>query len=470
MASGWEAVGGVLGGGIDRAGAFEQGRLRTAQTENAILQAQERQLRNIAAETRAATEERVRRTEAEHGIDKVPLADIMGAGYGNYDQVMSGRLKGQEHGFRGTLANPEASGTDRFLAAQGVQGKVLNPFDMVGQAEYADLRNPDAGLNTTALGESLIDENVAQTAAANALAEQRQRAPAAGGAGASADPRGKPPAGYKWNPAFDPALPAGPGNLELLPITGGAADINSPRPLGMNALTQFARVLNAAGNTALDLATIVNMPSGASSGWFGKPNDKGVMSMVPGNLANQVTPAEVQQYRAIMGTLGEQLATIERTGMRGSQGLAERFNDLALLPTDDVFTKMLKLAQMRQTVENGMDTLASLNSLPQPMLDRTTLLKQRVAQAIPFTPRDVLMLQQSKDPTMTLEKMLRGHGASAGTGGPSPAVAPGATPNVRRPIPPRNAHGWELLEDADGNLAYVSPDGRQIEEVDPNAF
>lgn len=50
----------------------------------------------------------------------------------------------------------------------------------------------------------------------------------------------------------------------------------------------------------------------------------------------------------------------------------------------------------------------------------------------------------------------------------SARTAPVATPRPSKPaaaLPPRNAKGWALQEDAKGNRAYVSPDGRQFEEV-----
>lgn len=47
--------------------------------------------------------------------------------------------------------------------------------------------------------------------------------------------------------------------------------------------------------------------------------------------------------------------------------------------------------------------------------------------------------------------------------GPRPGT-PAAQPKPAA-LPPRNAKGWALQEDARGNRAYVSPDGRQFEEV-----
>jgi hypothetical protein len=421
MASGWEAVGGVLGGGIDRAGAFEQGRLRTAQTENAILQAQERQLRNIAAETRAATEERVRRTEAEQGIDKVPLADIMGAGYGNYDQVMSGRLKGQEHGFRGTLANPEASGTDRFLAAQGVQGKVLNPFDMVGQAEFADLRNPDAGLNTTALGESLIDENVAQTAAANALADQRARAPAAGGAPGAP---GEPPRGYILNPDYDSSQPIGEGNYPYL-------DARQP-VMGARESAFFNRVYGSAVAMERDLSNLMQMPFGTSIGVLGvgPAAQHGTPSpaALSGALKYQLSEPETQAYNASLGGMNRALSFIEGQGLVGSNTIAESYDTLLLRPGESLEMAMYKMAQMKQTVEAGLAPHISNPRVPMEQKKAIRELMDRLDASIPFEVEDVIALQFGKARSLreATEQRLQREGAGAGIGAPPPAAAPPA--------------------------------------------
>jgi hypothetical protein len=441
MATPWETLGATLGGGIDREGAYEKGRLHTAQTESALGMARQRQLENTALEEKAKARAGIEESLVKSGVPAEQaqlqarlMAGELGSEYANATQ---GALRQQEFELRDVLSDPAAPADVQFNAGQGVQGKVLPRYQVDGNVSQ-DLLGEELGLTATPVGESVIGANQASANASNAAAYLRMtqagdpdyRTASGGGGG-----RDGVPSGYKRNPAFDPSRPASPDNPELVPMSGGPNDPNAPYRLGVNALAQFSRVLNAAGNTALDLGNIMAMPSGASSGWFGQPG-KNLLSMVPGNLANQVSPAEVQQYRAVIGTLGEQLSTIERMGMRGSQGLSARFDDLQLLPTDDVFTKMYKLAQMRQTVENGMDTLLSLNALQGDMAARAEGLKNTVATAIPFTPRDVLALQESKDPNATLGQMLQQNGAPASP--PAPA-APGDAPAA----PAGNVERWE---------------------------
>lgn len=421
MASGWEAVGGVLGGGIDRTGAFEQGRLRTAQTENAIQQAQERQLKNIAAEAQAAAIERVRRTEAAAGIDQVPLADIMESGYGNFDQAMGGRLKGQEHGFRETLSDPAATGADRFLAGQGVQGKVLNPFDMVGGAEYVDLRNPDAGLKTTALGDSLIDENVAQTAAANALADQRQRAPVGGTAPGAA---GKPPSGYVLNPEYDPSQPIGEGNYPYL-------DARQP-VMGARESAFFNRVYGSAVAMERDLSNLMQMPLGTSIGVLGvgpaaQPGTPSAGALA-GALKYQISEPETQAYNAALGGMNRALSFIEGQGLVGSNTIAESYDTLLLRPGESLEMAMFKMAQMKQTVESGLEPHLANPRVPMEQKKAIRELMDRLEASIPFEVEDVIAIQFGKARSLreATQQRLQREGAGVGIGGVAAPAAPAA--------------------------------------------
>jgi hypothetical protein len=464
MPTGWENFGSVLGGGIDRAGAYDEGRLHTAKTEGALEQARQRQLQNVALEAKNRAQQRVRDDIAKAGIVPQEQQDLLGSVMlgemgADFNAGMGGMAKGQEIDFRSTLGDPAAAPEAQFAAGQAVQGKALSPYETVGAGGYTDLRAGAPSIENTPLGDSMIMENEATAALTSDKQANPQRYRADASDPTSTLPTGaKVQAGYYANPDYDPTDPESP---MVLPITGGDKDPNAPQKLGVNALAQFARVLNAAGNTALDLGNIMEMPSGASTGWFGQPGTT-LLGATPGVLANKVTAAEVQQYKAIVGTLGEQLSTIERMGVRGSQGLTQKFDDLALREGDDVFTKMLKLAQMRQTVENGMDTLLSLNALSPDMAARATQLRNDISGAVPFTPKEVLALQQSKKPGMTMGDMLTQQRLT------KPPAAPGRAPTTRPAavpeIPLKNDKGWELMEDGDGNKAYVSPSG-EIEEV-----
>jgi hypothetical protein len=92
-------------------------------------------------------------------------------------------------------------------------------------------------------------------------------------------------------------------------------------------------------------------------------------------------------------------------------------------------------------------------------------------RSVPYTPRDVIALEaaQAQNPNVTLRQLIQEKRGAA----PEPA-GPERTLGGQEVLPPNpkgqelplvNDKGWQLLEDAQGNLAYVSPDGREIEEV-----
>lgn len=79
--------------------------------------------------------------------------------------------------------------------------------------------------------------------------------------------------------------------------------------------------------------------------------------------------------------------------------------------------------------------------------------------------------KQVEDKQVRLANVIRAAEIAAGRAEPLTPRAGGASgswgdkPPPPAALPPRNAKGWALQEDAKGNRAYVSPDGRQFEEV-----
>jgi hypothetical protein len=426
-ASGWEQLGNVLGSGIDRTGAYETGRLRTAQTENALLTARGRQLKNVADEKQAKALDDADVAMAAAGIDPAQaklLKNIALGGYGSdFNAGMSGLATGQEMGFRDTLASPEADPANRFLAGQGVQGKVLNPYDMVGQAEYADLRAPDAGLKTTSLGDSLIDENVAGAGANNALADLRRVQAGdpdystVSGGGSAAGGAGKPPSGFIANPAFDPTKPVGPENFAFV-------DARQP-VMGARESVFFNRIVGGAKNAQQTIQNIVNLPVNTSAGVLGIGSRPGANMLTAGvdALRNTVSSQSVQSYNAMIAGLDTNLAQIEGHGLAASDAFRGQYDRLALREGDTEFTRLRKLAEMAQTIESGLDPYLSNPRIPTQQKQYMQELITKVREVIPFTHGDIAMLEQS-DGTVTLGDLIKAKGLS--TAQPSAPVQPSA--------------------------------------------
>jgi hypothetical protein len=476
--SGWETFGSVLGGGIDRVGAFEQGRLRTAQTESALGMARKRQLENVSLEAKNRAQEQFRESLAKSGMlppEQVDLAanTVLGELGSDFNSTMSGLETGQEMNFRDTLADPAAGPGMRFLAGQGVQGKVLSPYEIQGNM-VSDLRRPDQEPVANDLGEAMIDTQQATAELRRVQAGDPDYTTVSGSGGAGG--LGKEPPKYKVNPNFDPSRPAGPDNPEVVPVVGGSADPNVGPAMGVRERAVVGRIFNAARNTAADLGNIVEMPSGASLGrlgiGLGATPGSTVMDAVAGSMKLALSPQEVRRYNQSIGNLSVQIRTLEQMGMQGTQGMAEQFDTLQFRPEDTVADKMYKLAIIRQSLENAVGTILSLNqNMPDEAKSWAQETITNAQRSVPYTPRDVIALEaaQAQNPNVTLRQLIQEKRGAA----PEPA-GPARTLGGQEVLPPNpkgqelplvNDKGWQLLEDAQGNLAYVSPDGREIEEV-----
>lgn len=449
MADGWATLGASLAG-IDREGAFNEGRLRTAQTENALMLARKHQLANVAAEAEAEARARMTDELAKAGVKNPEmLGTALAGGYGNFDQVTQGGLNIQEQGFRDTLGNPTADPNAQFAAGQGVQGKMLNPYDAVGAGDYVDIRNPDAGLKPTPLGETMAAENQATQDASTALAELRRVQAGdpdyttVSGAGSTTGGPGKPPAGFIANPNFDPTKPIGDGNYAYV-------DARAPQ-MGARESVFFNRIIGGARNAQQTIENIVGLKVGASAGVLGigsKPGDNMFTATVD-TLRNQVAPQDVQTYNTMIAGLDANLAQIEGHGLATSDSFRGQYDRLALREGDTEFTRLRKLAEMAQTIESGMEPYLSNPRIPQQQKQYVQEVVRKVRESIPFTHGDIALLEQEARPGRTLRDLINEKGLA---GGAAPAVDPTAVAPTGA-----DADGWFEVEP--GVKVRVKPQG-----------
>jgi hypothetical protein len=112
---------------------------------------------------------------------------------------------------------------------------------------------------------------------------------------------------------------------------------------------------------------------------------------------------------------------------------------------------MLKLSQMRQSVESSMDTLLSLNRLPPDGRKQAERLRNDIQTIIPFTSRDVIALGRPENADRTLAEVIQSQG-----GGniptdrqgvvvtPSDLTRPGIRPDIGGA--PADASGGDITE------------------------
>lgn len=142
---GAESIGFLLGGGSKmlRQQAFEEGRLNTAKTEQALSAAREMRLKAQAAATKQREAERFEEVAIANGMPPAQAALIgnlmRSEGGADFSAGMTGLETGQEMDFRDIVADPTKSAVERLRAGQGIQGKVTGDFGPIGAHGVVDL-------------------------------------------------------------------------------------------------------------------------------------------------------------------------------------------------------------------------------------------------------------------------------------------------------------------------------------------
>ena len=424
MATGWGSLGEALGGGIDRDGAFEQGRLRTAQTESALGLARQRQLENMAKEAQAKATERLREQEAKLGVGStdMSLVDLFEAGAGNWDQVTGGRGNLQDQGFVDVLGDKDAALGDQFSAGQALQRKVLPKMNVTGDV-YENLMDPAAGLALTPAGTSNAAVDRATENLRNVQAGdpdyRNWGSPSSTGPG----PNGiKPPSGYMENPAYNPELPIGEGNYPLL-------DMRPPTQGSREAVFNERQMMSMA-QAIPDLVNTMLLPATANTGIFGigsRPGESIIQSSVDA-LRNTLASETVRAYETQSAQTARGLAWIESNGLSPSEAIMKSFESLIIRPGDSGFDALRKLANMRQTVDQMVVVKQSNPRIPKVMRDEMLRLQAQLHQALPFTVEDVNLLQFKPGKYRTLGDVAKEKGLMGSAAPATAPAAPGAEP------------------------------------------
>lgn len=218
-------------------------------------------------------------------------------------------------------------------------------------------------------------------------------------------------------------------NRTPINASGIGIDKSSASSGGGRYQAQVGRILTDAKDATTDLGNLANLPLTASTGWFGgrgADTGKSLLTSTMDVLANKVTPQDVQDYNTTAVGLGRALSGLETGGMQVNQGLMSQFEKLQLADGDTQFTKMRKLATMRQQGTNALETfLTSPLAAPAQKAYAQQMISD-MQKAIPWTPADVTALEHSKDPKATLLDTARKNrlGSSSAPAAPAAPAQP----------------------------------------------
>lgn len=423
MASGWQALGNAIGGGnkLPSALAYEQGQSIGANTADALAQARARVDKNNYMENM----DQDPHVQAAFPDPKDRATYIAATLAGQSPESLVSAQSGQfKLGQQKAIADPTTSDaqTARNLLSIGQNANIIHNVGEAGS--MTNELHPDLGVQVSplgaAIGGSTVAKNNAEAAASSSTVPLH--ASQAHLADVTANNGGKLPNGYA--PAIDadgnPVLDLGTGLPKLTFRGGGPADVDAPKPQGAVEARMMNRSLDAATQSAKDLAQIVQLPVGASQGvlGYGATPGKTLLQSVKGDLTNRLAPTEVQQYGVVSSGMSRALASLEAAGGIPSGAFQGSFDKLNILDGDSTETAMLKLAKQRQIIESALSSTITENPrVPAKSKEVANDLLTQLRTAIPFEPMDVIKLHNG-DGKMTLAQSM---GIKPG----APAAAPG---------------------------------------------
>lgn len=173
---------------------------------------------------------------------------------------------------------------------------------------------------------------------------------------------------------------------EAKKAASGSAGVMGSREM---AFTQ--RVLGAANQSAKILGNLVQLPIESSTGVFGdKQPGTGLMSASGNVLARNLTPQEAQTYQVMATGIQRNLAAIESMGLAPPGALTHQMESVIFKEGDTQLTKMHKLADIRQIIEAGLETMVSNPRVPDAMRKLAEKNVSELRAAVPFTQTDVI--------------------------------------------------------------------------------
>jgi hypothetical protein len=482
--SGWGSLGEILGGGVDTSQAYETGRLRTAQTEDALMAARNKQLENMAAEFKAKNQAGFEDARVAMGVPAAQAhmeATIVNGNLGsNFAATQSGMQTGLENTALQTLGNPNASLGDQFSAGQVAEHKFVPRVQWNGNVG-TDVTQYQPGTAPVTYPNQVAQ---AQIGSDNALAYSRMHPELSpsGADNAGLDPYhgvfGKPNPGEMANQNFNPSLPASRDNLPFVMRPEDPAA--SAAPIGSRERGMLASVTHGVIEGTQHLGVIMNQPAGADTGLFGSnvfgTHGVGLLQASSNNLRQSLGSTEVKQYNTLMGGQARNAAFIENFGRVPTDGqIASVMSQITFMPGDstDIEAKMMKAASYRNVIENGVRTfMAIYGKNPDTPPDLIQLMQEadaNVKKIVPYTMDDVNAL--STNPGQSLIEVTKKRMLNKPVGGavvlhtPSPVPPnPGTVEKPGAAFPSTNARGWRKMKDAGGNYAYVGPNG-EVEEI-----
>jgi len=182
---------------------------------------------------------------------------------------------------------------------------------------------------------------------------------------------------------------------------------------GMGRVQQMVGRLTLAGNEVTKSAeNLMKLGINTDSGWFGiaNPQHGGILTSMKNALTNKVSQEDTKAYGIMVSGVKRNLAAIEAAGNMPPGSLTAQMDQVELKPGDTQINKLQRMAEIRQISQAGLESILTQPGLTEPQKEQIRAINDRMSKAIPFTQEDILNLQQSKNPHLTINDLAKSTG------------------------------------------------------------
>lgn len=182
---------------------------------------------------------------------------------------------------------------------------------------------------------------------------------------------------------------------------------------GMGRVQQMVGRLTLAGNEVTKSAeNLMKLGINTDSGWLGisSPQHGGILTAMKNALTNAVSKEDTKSYGIMVSGVKRNLAAIEAAGNMPPGSLTAQMDQVELKPGDTQLNKLQRMAEIRQISQAGLESMLTQPGLSKQQIEQIQGINDRMTKAIPFTQEDILNLQQSQNPHMTISDMAKSTG------------------------------------------------------------
>ena len=222
-----------------------------------------------------------------------------------------------------------------------------------------------------------------------------------------------------------------PNTNEITDFKEGTQDLKKVSTGGTGAMGSresvfIQRVLTAGNQASKGLLNVSKLPISSDTGLFGGRHQGGSLFAAGKEvLSNEMTSQDAQRYNVLSAGFQRSLAAIEAAGLAPSGSLSHQMDAVIFKAGDSNLTKLYKMAETRQIVEAGFETILNNPRVSAGEKDHAQAILNNIKEAVPFTNENLIDLEKNQEanPDSTLQDVLKAQSKAPAAAPSQPAAS-----------------------------------------------